>query len=162
MNLMYHHQIENIIAQFELGNINKQQAVRSLTDMPEYPDFKGIWEMLIIHIALVEISCNIPNTQQYLRHWQHEISVWQTRLCRFIAKPKPSYRNAVRKHFYQACDDLFKDDYANLLFNMEMHLEDIGNLDDNTIEDELEKLNLASKDMEWFLEQHPARRISDG
>jgi DNA gyrase/topoisomerase IV subunit A len=68
---MRQHQIENIIAQFELGNINKQQAVR-------------------------------------------------------------------------------------------MHLEDIGDLDENTIENELEKLSLASKEMEWFLDQHPTRRIDNG
>jgi len=46
---------------------------------------------------------------------------------------------------------MFKDDYANLLFRMEAHLEEIIGLDEYSIPDKLIKLNLNSKEMEWFL-----------
>lgn len=29
-------------------------------DMPEHPDFKGIWEILIVHMALLEEFSRLP------------------------------------------------------------------------------------------------------
>ncbi len=152
MNLMHRNQIDRIIGQFEQGMITRKQAVWSLTEMPEHPDFQGIWETLIIHIILMEISRVQPDTEKYRKHWQSEVKAWQNRLNRFVRKSKASYRNAVRKHFYQAADHLFKDEYANLLFSLEIHLEEITGNTDFDVEDILTGLKPETKDMEWFLE----------
>lgn len=149
---MHRNQIDRIIGQFEQGIITRKQAVWSLMDMPEHPDFQGIWETLIVHIVLMEISRVLPDTEKYRKHWLSEIKAWQNRLNRFVRKSKASYRNAVRKHFYQAADHLFKDDCANLLFSIEIHLEEITGIADCAIEDILSKMKPDAKDMEWFLE----------
>lgn len=53
MNLSHRSQIEAIFDAFEQGRLNRHQAIESLMDMPEHPDFKGIWEILIVHVALL-------------------------------------------------------------------------------------------------------------
>jgi len=156
---MHRTQIDHIIGQFETGQISRKQAVWSIIEMPEIPDFKGIWEILIIHITLLEISQYFPNAERFSHHWNKEIQSWQNRLIRFIDKPKASYRNAVKKHFYRACDQMFKDDYANLLLNMEIHIEEILGCDDTGMGEKLLDLNLNLKDMSWFL-QYPGKDSS--
>ncbi len=151
MNLMSRHRVEKVMAQFEQGEISRGQAVQLMLDIPENPDFKGIWEMLILHVMLIEVSKNLPDTSQLVRHWQTEINAWQKRIVRFTMKPKASHRNAVKKHFYQASDHLFKDDYANLLFSLEGHLEEIIGADLSFVADKLAELSPDSKEMEWFL-----------
>ena len=148
---MNRHHVERVMAQFEQGEVSRGEAVQRMLDIPENPDFKGIWEMLILHVSLIEVSKDLPSASHFVRHWLTDIIAWQKRIIRFTMKPKASHRNAVKKHFYQASDHLFKDDYANLLFSLEGHLEEIIGSDLSFVAEKLAKLNLDSKEMEWFL-----------
>ena len=56
MHRMYQTRVEALLDQFQHGELTKQQTVRSLLDMPDHPDFTGIWEILSVHIALIEFA----------------------------------------------------------------------------------------------------------
>ena len=151
MYLMFRYQIDDTLTAFEKGEISKKEALWRLAAMPENPNFKGIWEILLIHIALIEVTKGIQGTDNVRKHWSNEIKAWQKRINRFINKPKASFRNAVKKHFFHACEDLFKDEYADIIFQMEMHMEDYVNVEKFPIGSRLSKMDFNSKDMEWFL-----------
>ncbi|WP_207682861.1 hypothetical protein [Desulfonema magnum] len=119
--------------------------------MPQVPDFEGIWELLIIHICLAELASAFPGIRNIGPHWMKEIRAWQQRLRRFLKKNKASFRNAVRKDFEQAHENLLKNDAAKLLLNMEMHTEDIIGSDEIPLTEVIVGMNLEEKEMDWFL-----------
>jgi uncharacterized protein Usg len=88
--------VEDVLSRFQTGELGLDQAVQDILDMPQTPDFEGIWELLIIRICLSELAPVFPQTRQFQTHWKKEISAWQQRLKRFLKKPKASFRNAVR------------------------------------------------------------------
>ncbi len=151
MNLLTRSYIERVLIRFESGKISLQSAVKELSDMPQVPDFEGIWELLIIHICLTELASVFPGIRHIGPHWKKEIRAWQQRLRRFLKKPKASFRNAVRKDFEQAREKLLKNDAVKLLLNMEMHTEDIISSDEISLTEVITGMNLEEKEMEWFL-----------
>jgi len=152
MNLLMRSGVEHVLSRFQTGELSLDQAVRNLLDMPQIPDFEGIWEMLIIHIYLAELSLCFPRTRQFRSHWKKEIRAWQQRLRRFLKKPKPSFQNAIRKDFEQAHRNLSENDAIKLLLNLEIHLEEVFDLDKVSVSDMISDLKLEENSMEWFLE----------
>ncbi|MDM8524552.1 hypothetical protein QUF80_14380 [Desulfococcaceae bacterium HSG8] len=151
MNLLTRSHVEHILTRFESGKISLQSAVKELADMPQVPDFDGIWELLIIHICLAELASAFPDIRHIEPHWKREIRAWQQRLRRFLKKPRSSFRNAIRKDFEQAREKLLKNDAIKLLLNVEMHTEDIINSDEIPLAEVIAGMNLEEKKMEWFL-----------
>ncbi|CAN2042480.1 conserved hypothetical protein [Candidatus Magnetomoraceae bacterium gMMP-15] len=151
MNLLTRSNIENVLIQFEAGKISRQQAILDLLEMPQVSDFEGIWELLIIHVYLIKITVKFPQLLYLIPHWKKEVNAWQQRLKRFLQKPKPSFRNAINNDFKDAKKRLLKNDMAKLVLNLEMHLEDIINLDEVSISELLIHFNLENKEIDWFL-----------
>jgi len=73
MNFLMRSGLEHVLNRFQTGEINFDQAVRNLLDMPQLPDFEGIWEMLIIHISLAELALPFSQVRQFRSHWKKEI-----------------------------------------------------------------------------------------
>ena len=152
MNLLTRSSVERVLIRFQTGEISLDQAARNLLDMPQIPDFEGVWEMLIIHTYLAELALLSPRIRQFRNHWKKEIRAWQQRLGRFLKKPKPSFRNAIRKDFEQAHRNLHKNDAMKLILNVEIHLEEVFDLDEISVSDMISDLKLERNAMKWFLE----------
>ena len=51
MNLATRSYIEDVLCNFETGVINREQALWDLLEIHQIPDFEGIWELLMTHMA---------------------------------------------------------------------------------------------------------------
>ena len=151
MNLASRAKVEDVLIQLENGNLSRQQALWEILEMPQTPDFEGIWEALIIHVCLTELAARLPQLQHLTAHWQKEIRAWQQRLQRFNAKAKPSFRNALRHDFEQAYQQLLQNDAVKLVLNLEMHVEDVLDVNAISLAEWLIPLNLPERGLEWFL-----------
>jgi len=151
MNLLIRSSVERVLSRFQTGELSLDQAVRNLLDMPQTPDFEGVWEMLIVHTYLAELALLFPRARQFRSHWKKEIRAWQQRLRRFLKKPKPSFRDAIRRDFEQAHRNLYKNDAIKLVLNVEIHLEEVFDLDEISVSDMISDMKLEGNSMEWFL-----------
>ena len=65
MNLLIRSNVEHVLSRFQTGELGLDQAVQDILDMPQIPDFEGIWELLIIHICLSELAPMFPQTRHF-------------------------------------------------------------------------------------------------